>query len=548
MRISIVSSKNAKNIYIIQSYRVNGKSTTKIYKKLGTVEELLPKFNNNYDKLVAWAKNEAKIATNLLKEEKQDITITYPSTQLEKDLYSKYNGGYLFIQSLFYELKLDHLCNKIATTNLLDYDLTSYLSILLYTHLLYPHSQQPYQKISASLLEEYSIDIVKMYQALDIFSKEKNQFEAFLYKQSKHIFSKQGNQLHVIHTNHAFESDSGYRVRNYNNENNPTVNVYYLVDENHLPLSYFTQNIHMNRKLVRLINEDFKDSDLTVMQDSILPSETITALKEKKKETITIQSIQNLPSRIREWVENYNGWFLYGSKEPYSLLSIEDSKDIYFYKERTVNIDNNTKRIIALYNPKTRLDKQDSRQTNICELKNLLEHSLSNKTKAERNNPKVQLIDLIDQISFHDGIVVLTTTTNLSIQSLIEHYRHHQNVQDSFSIVKHDIKTRTIFLPADSRANVHFSTNFLCLYFKHLLIERIGSTYSISEILKSLRDMKFKKISDIGYLSLYTRNDITDAIHDAFDFRLDNEIYTNKKMQDLITHTKQHINNKNERD
>ena len=63
MRLNIVKSKNAEQLYIIKSIRKDGKATTKIMKKLGTMASLLPKFGNDRDKVIAWAKEEAKKMT-----------------------------------------------------------------------------------------------------------------------------------------------------------------------------------------------------------------------------------------------------------------------------------------------------------------------------------------------------------------------------------------------------------------------------------------------------------------------------------------------------
>ena len=49
MNLIISKSKNSKSLYIQKSFRKNGKSTSKVVKKLGTMEELLPKHNNSED-------------------------------------------------------------------------------------------------------------------------------------------------------------------------------------------------------------------------------------------------------------------------------------------------------------------------------------------------------------------------------------------------------------------------------------------------------------------------------------------------------------------
>ena len=50
MKLTISKSKNSEQLYICKSYRnANGKSTSKIIKKLGTMESLLPQHNNQSD-------------------------------------------------------------------------------------------------------------------------------------------------------------------------------------------------------------------------------------------------------------------------------------------------------------------------------------------------------------------------------------------------------------------------------------------------------------------------------------------------------------------
>ena len=60
MYIAVTGSKNNKDVYIYRSFRKeDGKSSSRIYKKLGKYNSLLEQFNGDKDKLMAWAKNEA---------------------------------------------------------------------------------------------------------------------------------------------------------------------------------------------------------------------------------------------------------------------------------------------------------------------------------------------------------------------------------------------------------------------------------------------------------------------------------------------------------
>ena len=56
MNLIISKSKNSKSLYIQKSFRKNGKSTSKVVKKLGTMEELLPHNTTSEEDIIAWGK------------------------------------------------------------------------------------------------------------------------------------------------------------------------------------------------------------------------------------------------------------------------------------------------------------------------------------------------------------------------------------------------------------------------------------------------------------------------------------------------------------
>ena len=114
MKLCITKSKNAESFYISKSYRNNnGKSSTKTVRKLGTLKELTEKLGTDRDGVVAWAKEQVRLETEKYKEEKEanNVQIIFKANQ-EMD-YNKqrfFLGGYLFPQSVYYDLKLDYIC------------------------------------------------------------------------------------------------------------------------------------------------------------------------------------------------------------------------------------------------------------------------------------------------------------------------------------------------------------------------------------------------------------------------------------------------------
>jgi len=50
--------------------------------------------------------------------------------------------------------------------------------------------------------------------------------------------------------------------------------------------------------------------------------------------------------------------------------------------------------------------------------------------------------------------------------------------------------------------------------------------------------MKMRELDGEGYIPAYTRTAVTDALHDAFGFRTDLEIVTQKNMKKIFKQTK----------
>ena len=69
---------NNKDVYIYQSYRKdNGKTSSRIYKKLGKFNDLLERFHGDEQKLLIWAKEQAKIETKLYNQQKGTISVEF---------------------------------------------------------------------------------------------------------------------------------------------------------------------------------------------------------------------------------------------------------------------------------------------------------------------------------------------------------------------------------------------------------------------------------------------------------------------------------------
>jgi len=103
-------------LYISKSYRNNnGKFTTINIRKLGTLKELQEQLGTDRDGVVAWAKEQVRIETEKYKAEQQqkEVQITFHVDRLmDYNIQRFYQGGYLFLQSIYYQFGLNKICRK----------------------------------------------------------------------------------------------------------------------------------------------------------------------------------------------------------------------------------------------------------------------------------------------------------------------------------------------------------------------------------------------------------------------------------------------------
>lgn len=108
MRLSVIKSANATSFYVIKSVTIGGKRTSKIVKKLGTLKDLEQKLGERDP--YGWAQAEVD---KLNKEENADRTEVIAkfsnAKRIQKEHQVRYNGGYLFLQSIYYELSWPYL-------------------------------------------------------------------------------------------------------------------------------------------------------------------------------------------------------------------------------------------------------------------------------------------------------------------------------------------------------------------------------------------------------------------------------------------------------
>ena len=103
-----------------------------------------------------------------------------------------FSGGYLFLQSIYYGLKMDSICRKIKSRHKFEYDLNAILSDLIYTRVLEPSSKSSSFRAAKQFLEPPTYELHDVYRALSVLASEMDFIQSEVYKK---VFSSETEMI-----------------------------------------------------------------------------------------------------------------------------------------------------------------------------------------------------------------------------------------------------------------------------------------------------------------------------------------------------------------
>ena len=405
MRIRKTKSKNQEHYAIIYDVKVNGKRTTKIYENLGNYDNL--KLRSKDDDPIEWLN---KYVDSLNKKVKEDSLPTIiklsPNKQIEKNKQIVYNGGYLFLQYIYYKLGLNKICDEITDKHQFKYDLNSILSRLIYGRIIYPSSKLKTLELSKNFLEQPNFELHDVYRALEVIAKESDFIQSELYKNSLNFIKRNDRVLYYDCTNYFFEieEESGLRQYGKSKENRPTpiIQMGLFLDGDGIPMSFdmFAGNTNEQvtmKPLEKKIIEDFHSSKFVVCTDAGLASNTNRKFNNiSGRSFITTQSIKKLKSHLKQWaLDLTSDWKLYGSDKTYNISELRENEklmeqyyDKTFYKERWIKENDLEQRIIVTYSVKYQEYQKKIRENQIQRAQKLIEKNPKKIGKPKQNDPK----------------------------------------------------------------------------------------------------------------------------------------------------------------
>lgn len=282
---------------------------------------------------------------------------------------------------------------------------------------------------------------------------------------------------------------------------NPIIQMGLFMDEDGLPLAFslFPGNANEQTSLKPLekkVLSDFGCQKFIYCSDAGLGSESIREYNHMgKRAYIVTQLIKKLKKEEKEWTLNLQGFKRVSDDLPVDITKLpEDDKGLY-YKDEPYTTKKLHQRLIITYSPKYALYQKAIRDKQVEQAQKMLE---SGSTKKNRKNPN-------DPARFIGKKAVTKDGEAADIEQYLD----------------------------EDKIKAHFLIYFLSLTIYRYLEKKLNLQYTCEELLDTLKAMNFAEIQEQGFIPLYKREKITDALHESCGFRTDYQFIAKSKMKTI---------------
>ena len=402
-------------------------------------------------------------------------------------------------------MQINKVCRKLKQKYKFKYDINAILSDLIYTRILEPCSKRSSYKAASEFLEKPSYKLHDVYRALDVLGAECDLIQAEVYKNSHFMGQRNDKILYYDCSNYYFEIEQEDGSKKYGKSKehrpNPIIQMGLFMDGDGIPLAFslFPGNANEQTSLKPLekkVLSDFGCQKFIYCSDAGLGSESIREYNHMgKRAYIVTQLIKKLKKEEKEWSLNLQGFKRVSDDLPVDITKLpEDDKGLY-YKDEPYTTKKLHQRLIITYSPKYALYQKAIRDKQVERAQKMLE---SGSTKKNRKNPN-------DPARFIGKKAVTKDGEAADIEQYLD----------------------------EDKIKAHFLICFLSLTIYRYLEKKLNLQYTCEELLDTLKAMNFAEIQEQGFIPLYKREKITDALHESCGFRTDYQFITKSKMKTI---------------
>ena len=573
MRLRVKKDNGIERLYVEKSIRISStKVTTTNVEKLGRLDELMRSMNMSREEVIAWAKEHVE---EMNASSSPVLLSLSPSASITMDEQRTFRAGYLFLQDIYYSLKMKNIFRNIEKRHRYKFDLDAILSDLVYARILEPTSKRASYEVAKTFLEKPSYEEYDIYRGLSVLAQEMDYIQSEVYKGSNFVVNRNHRVLYYDCSNFYFEIEQADEFRKYGKSKehrpNPLVQMGLFMDGDGIPIAFDLFDGASNEQpslkpLETKLLRDFGFEKFIVCTDAGLGSEANRRFNNVSgRAFIVTQSLKKLKDAERISAMDDKNWRRLSDGKPVKNFekirqNPADYQDEIYYKERVhdgSSVDGQL--MIITYSPAYALYQKSVRQAQIERAEKMVAAKNVKKQRKNPNDParfvkvtsitpdgeiaEQKIYDLddaaIEKEALYDGFyAVCTNLIDDSVKDILSVSEGRWKIEESFRILKTDFESRPVYVSREDRIRAHFLTCYLALLIFRLLEKKIGDGYTSGQIIQTLREYNLLRINGEGYLPEYTRTLLTDRLHDEFGFRTDMEIIPTRKIRSIIASTK----------
>ena len=470
--------------------------------------------------------------------------------------------------ALLYLLFLCQIYRFILWHYTFKYDINAILSDLVYARVLEPTSKRSSYKTASEFLEKPSYQLHDLYRSLDVLGSESDFIQSEVYKNS-HLLGKRNDKiLYYDCTNYYFEIEQEDGDKKYGKSkehpSNPIIQLGLFMDGDGIPLAFslFPGNANEQTSLKPLetkVLQDFGCTKFIYCSDAGLGSESIKRINHAgERAFIVTQSIKKLNKDDKKWALDKNGFKRVSDDTLVDLSEIPEDDNGLYYKDEPYTPHALHQRLIVTYSPKYARYQKAIRDAQVERAEKMLSAGTVKKERRNPNDParfigKIATTEdgeaakihnyldteKIEQDSLYDGMYAVTTDLlDDDVKDILKVSEGRWEIEECFRIMKTDFEARPVFLHDDIRIKAHFLICFLALMIYRYIENDLKNAFSCETILDKLRTMNFADIQEQGFIPLYTRDKLTDALHNVCGFETDYKFITKRQMKKIQKRSK----------
>lgn len=531
MYVAITGAGKARVIQFREDTRIPGtnKKKTRVIETLGNYERMLAEDPD----IVAKLKAKASLMTKEKKAASAPLTINVPVADITKpgDVVPSFRFGHAIIKQIWQSMNLDDFITKKSGKR-------NAQAVAQAIYYLIAHRCAKPSSILASANEQSSyagiepIGLDVLYDVLDVLDELKDDVIDHLARFFERKTDRVGSEAYYDVTTYAFESTKwgelrmfGFSKDHKNNEVQVVMGL--LIDNNGIPITYElfpgnTMDQSTLSKSVERLKALYNLEKITVVADRGLNSGTnLEMLVNGGHDFVISYTLKRSSQDFKSLIWDEEGWELTYDSESGELIStskivgqmlevkvpITQAEEPEIKKRgrpKKYNVETIPVNIHLTWSAKRAAKDRSDRERMLERLRKRMDKPYQLKAAIKKGCNQYLQMELdtnnwqideakIEEAARYDGYyAIITNNLTLGTDKVSKIYGGLWKIEESFRILKTDLRARPVFVWSDNHIRGHFAMCYISLcimrYAQHVLEKAHGESVSAAQIMDAIHE------------------------------------------------------------